>query len=333
MTPNEGQCKTYGEDDPTLTYSVDNIVSGESLSGSLSRADGSDVGNYAITQGGVTDANNSNYTITFTSGKTFAITQKTVGITWGPTILTYNNTAQAPTAAATGLVGGDVCNVTVTGQQTAVGVYSGDNVAIANALDNNNYQLPDPKPTTAFEIANPLSMSFAAGQLWGTWYGAYNYQVPTGMIAYKVSSVSGSTVTVDAIDYVPANTGVLINRTATEAANVSSNIYNGVTAGNTSLLVSGNPTPYTDYILFNDQFVLSSVSTIGDHRCYLPGSGVVAGTRGLNIVVGGDDTTDIEQKVIDIIETGEWYDMQGRRIVRPHKKGIYIRDGKKVVIK
>lgn len=333
VTPNEGQCKTYGEDDPTLTYSVDNIVSGESLSGSLSRADGSDVGNYAITQGGVTDANNSNYTITFTSGKTFAITQKTVGITWGPTILTYNNTAQAPTAAATGLVGGDVCNVTVTGQQTAVGVYSGDNVAIANALDNNNYQLPDPKPTTAFEIANPLSMSFAAGQLWGTWYGAYNYQVPTGMIAYKVSSVSGSTVTVDAIDYVPANTGVLINRTATEAANVSSNIYNGVTAGNTSLLVSGNPTPYTDYILFNDQFVLSSVSTIGDHRCYLPGSGVVAGTRGLNIVVGGDDTTDIEQKVIDIIETGEWYDMQGRRIVRPHKKGIYIRDGKKVVIK
>ena len=333
VTPDEGQSKTYGEADPTLTYTVDDIVSGESLSGSLSRADGSDVGNYAITQGGVTDANNSNYNITFTSGKTFAITQKTVGITWGPTILTYNNTAQAPTAAATGLVGGDVCNVTVTGQQTAVGVYSGANVATANALDNGNYQLPDPKPTTAFEIANPLSMSFAAGQLWGTWYGAYNYQVPTGMTAYKVSSVSGTTVTVDAIGYVPANTGVLINRTATDAADVSSNIYNGVTAGNTSLLVSGNPTAYTDYILFNDQFVLSSVSTIGDHRCYLPGSGVVAGTRGLNIVVGGDDTTDIEQKVIDTIETGEWYDMPGRRIVRPHKKGIYIRDGKKVVIK
>lgn len=275
-----------------------------------------------------------NYTITSTETSTTAnITPKTVGISWGPTILTFNNTAQAPTATATELVAGDDCNVTVTGQQTAVGVYSGANVATANALDNGNYQLPNPKPTTAFEIANPLSMSFAAGQLWATWFGAYNYQVPTGMTAYKVSSVSGTTVTVDAIDYVPANTGVLINRTATEAANVSSNIYNGVTGDNTSLLVNGNPTPYTDYILFNDQFVLSSVSTIGEHRCYLPGSGVVAGTRGLNIVVGGDDTTDIEQKLIDVIETGEWYDMQGRRIVRPHKKGIYIRDGKKVVIK
>lgn len=315
----------FDNDELTLTatgvFNDKNVGTGKDVTVSDHALGGTSAGNYTITSTGTQTSTTAN------------ITPKTVGITWGPTILTYNNTAQAPTATATELVAGDDCNVTVTGQQTAVGVYSGANVATANALDNGNYQLPDPKPTIAFEIANPLSMSFAAGQLWGTWYGAYNYQVPTGMTAYKVSSVSGTTVTVDAIDYVPANTGVLIKRTATDAANVSSDIYNGVTAGNTSLLVSGNPTAYTDYILFNNQFVLSSVSTIGDHRCYLPGSGVVAGTRGLNIVVGGDDTTDIEQKVIDTIETGEWYDMQGRRIVRPHKKGIYIRDGKKVVIK
>lgn len=273
-----------------------------------------------------------NYTITSAGNETTAnITPKTVGITWGPTILTYNNTPQAPTATATELVDGDACNVTVTGQQTAVGVYSGANVATASALDNPNYQLPTSGLTTSFEIANPLSMSFAANQLWGTWYGDHNYDVPAGMTAYKVSSVSGTTVTVDAIGYVPANTGVLINRTSTEAADVNSNIYNGDTDNITSLLRSGNPTAYTDYILNNDQFVLSSVSTIGEHRCYLPASGT-AGTRGLTIVVG-DNTTDIEQKVIDIIETGEWYDMQGRRIERPHKKGLYIRDGKKVVIK
>ena len=311
-------------DELTLTatgvFNDKNVGTGKDVTVSDHALGGTSAGNYTITSTGTQTSTTAN------------ITPKTVGITWGPTILTYNNTAQSPTATATELVGSDVCNVTVTGQQTAVGVYSGANVATANALDNSNYQLPNPKPTIAFEIANPLSMSFAANQLWATWYGAYNYEVPTGMTAYKVSSVSGTTVTVDAIGYVPANTGVLINRTATDAADVNSNIYNGVTGDNTSLLVNGNPTPYTDYILFNDQFVLSSVSTIGEHRCYLPSSGV-AGTRGLLIVVGGDDTTDIEQKVIDTIETGEWYDMQGRRIVRPHKKGIYIRDGKKVVIK
>ena len=311
-------------DELTLTatgvFNDKNVGTGKDVTVSDHALGGTSAGNYTIISTGTQTSTTAN------------ITPKTVGITWGPTILTYNNTPQAPTATATELVAGDDCNVTVTGQQTAVGVYSGDNVAIANVLDNSNYQLPYPKPTTAFEIANPLSMSFAAGQLWATWYGAYNYEVPTGMTAYKVSSVNGTTVTVDAIDYVPANTGVLINRTATDAADVNSNIYNGETSAITSLLVNGNPTPYTDYILFNNQFVLSSVSTIGDHRCYLPGSGV-AGTRGLLIVVGGDDTTSIEQKLIDVIETGEWYDIQGRRIVRPHKKGIYIRDGKKVVIK
>lgn len=313
----------FENDELTLTatgaFDNANVGNNKAVTVSSHALGGASAGNYTITSEGTQTSTTAN------------ITPKTVGITWGPTILTYNSTPQAPTATATELVGGDACNVTVTGQQTAVGVYSGANVATANELSNANYQLPDPKPTTAFEIANPLSMSFAANQLWGTWYGDHNYDVPAGMTAYKVSAVSGTTVTVDAIGYVPANTGVLINRTSTDAADVNSNIYNGVTSDITSLLRSGSPTAYTDYILNNDQFVLSSVSTIGEHRCYLPGSGT-AGTRGLTIVVG-DNTTDIEQKVIDIIETGEWYDMQGRRIEKPHKKGLYIRDGKKVVIK
>jgi hypothetical protein len=335
VTPSDGQSKTYGDSDPTITYNVDGLlglVPGESLSGTLERAAGEDVNTYAITQGTVTNENNGNYNITFTTGKTFAITPKTIGISWGPTILTYNSSAQAPTATATGLVGSDVCNLSVTGQQTAVGVYTiTDAPATVTALDNTNYQLPTTGLTTGFEIVNPLSISFAANQTWATWYGGYNYEVPAGMTAYKVISVSGSTVTVDAITYVPANTGVLIKRTATEAAVANSNVYNGETSVITSLLRNGNPTPYIDYILYNDGFVLSSVSTLGDHRCYLPASGAAA-TRGLTIEIG-DGTTDIAPKVVEEIDTGEWYDLQGRRIEKPQKKGLYIRDGKKIVVK
>lgn len=335
VTPNDGQSKTYGDSDPTITYNVDGLlglVPGESLSGTLERAAGEDVNTYAITQGTVTNENNGNYNITFTTGKTFTITPKTIGISWGPTILTYNSSAQAPTATATGLVGSDVCNLSVTGQQTAVGVYTiTDAPATVTALDNTNYQLPTTGLTTGFEIVNPLSISFAANQKWATWYGGYNFEVPTGMTAYKVSSVSGSTVTVDAITYVPANTGVLIKRTATEAAVANSNVYNGETSVITSLLRNGSPTPYIDYILYNDGFVLSSVSTLGDHRCYLPASGAAA-TRGLTIEIG-DGTTDIAPKVVEEIDTGEWYDLQGRRIEKPQKKGLYIRDGKKIVVK
>ena len=335
VTPSDGQSKTYGDSDPTITYNVDGLlglVPGESLSGTLERAAGKDVNTYAITQGTVTDANNDNYTITFTTGKTFAITPKTIGISWGPTILTYNSSAQAPTATATGLVDSDVCNLSVTGQQTAVGVYTiTDAPATVTALDNTNYQLPTTGLTTGFEIVNPLSISFAANQLWATWYGGYNFEVPTGMTAYKVSSVSGSTVTVDEITYVPANTGILIKRTATDAAVVNSNVYNGETSAITSLLRNGSPTPYSDYILYNDGFVLSSVSTIGEHRCYLPGTGT-ASTRGLTIDFG-NGTTDISTKTAEVFDSGEWFDLQGRRIEKPQKKGLYIHDGKKVVVK
>lgn len=57
--------KTYGDPDPKLTYTVDGLVSGDTLTGSLSRKSGEDVqsGGYEIEQGTLTAGNN--YTITF----------------------------------------------------------------------------------------------------------------------------------------------------------------------------------------------------------------------------------------------------------------------------
>jgi hypothetical protein len=62
--------KTYGEDDPILTYRVTSgsLAAGDSLVGSLVRTDGNDVGTYAISQGTVTSVNNTNYTVTFVGG-------------------------------------------------------------------------------------------------------------------------------------------------------------------------------------------------------------------------------------------------------------------------
>jgi len=62
--------KIYGEADPALTYTSDGLVNGDALSGSLSRAAGTAVGTYAISQGTLA---NSNYDISFT-GANFTIT-------------------------------------------------------------------------------------------------------------------------------------------------------------------------------------------------------------------------------------------------------------------
>ena len=95
VTPNSGQSKAYGANDPVLQYEITNgeLVSGEALQGALSRDSGDRVGKYNITIGTL-QTKNPNYSITLTEGVTFEITsgrnlenaQVTVNGTY-----TYNN--------------------------------------------------------------------------------------------------------------------------------------------------------------------------------------------------------------------------------------------------
>ena len=73
--------KVRGEDDPTLTYTIDSatsLIEGETLVGTLSRVAGETPESYDIMQGTLTDENNPNYKITFNKG-TFKI------LDWGTT--------------------------------------------------------------------------------------------------------------------------------------------------------------------------------------------------------------------------------------------------------
>ena len=79
--------KVYGTADPELTYTVEGLVEGDALTGSLVRAEGETVGEYAITQG--TLAASSNYNVSFTGAK-FTITAATMDITVTPYAGTYD---------------------------------------------------------------------------------------------------------------------------------------------------------------------------------------------------------------------------------------------------
>jgi gliding motility-associated-like protein len=72
--------KTYGNVDPTLNFTATPaLATGDSFSGSLSRAPGENIGTYVITQGSLTAG--SNYTITFTAGTNFTINKRAVTVT------------------------------------------------------------------------------------------------------------------------------------------------------------------------------------------------------------------------------------------------------------
>lgn len=89
------------------------------------------------------------------------------------------------------------------------------------------------------------------------------------------------------------------------------------------------------YLLYNDVFYLSQKGTIPAGGIYLPKPH--SKTRSA-LVIGGenDGTTGIidAARLIDNSLSGSWYDLSGRKFNgKPTTKGIYIIDGKKVVIK
>jgi hypothetical protein len=89
------------------------------------------------------------------------------------------------------------------------------------------------------------------------------------------------------------------------------------------------------YLLYNDVFYLSQKGTIRQGGVYLPKP--VSRTRSA-LVIGGenDGTTGIidAARLIDNGLSGSWYDLSGRKLNgKPTTKGIYIINGKKVVIK
>ena len=88
------------------------------------------------------------------------------------------------------------------------------------------------------------------------------------------------------------------------------------------------------YMLYNDVFYYTQAGTIPAGSVYLTKPEQTR-TRGFYSLGGDDDTTAIAPRPIHNTENpSAWYGLDGRRYdTIPTRKGIYIKDGKKVVIK
>jgi len=127
---------------PNVT--VSNLVSGDSCAVTVSEAK-KNAGSYTATASALS---NGNYALPSDVTQAFTIAPRTVGLSWANTAFTYDGNAHAPTAAATGVLSGESCVVTVSGGKKNAGSYT----AKATALSNGNYALPS-TVTQAFTIA------------------------------------------------------------------------------------------------------------------------------------------------------------------------------------
>lgn len=106
--------KTYGQPDPTLTFAASGFRLGDtvaSLSGSLARDPGEDVGAYAITQGSLA---NPNYSISFNGG-TFTIDPATLRVVATAATKVYGDPDPALGFVATGFQFADTAQTVITG--------------------------------------------------------------------------------------------------------------------------------------------------------------------------------------------------------------------------
>lgn len=179
---------------------------------------------------------------------------------------------------------------------------------------------------------------------WVTYFDErFDLATPSGYQAYKVSAAAVSGVTLEAIDYIPKGVPVILKTTASGISETTMNVKfdeqqeTSEIIGDVSFI--GVPSTATDgvlpdgtaYILVSDEFILfEGTEAIPKHRCYLKFAS--AGTRSIGISIEGEGTTGIDSSEIQRKEMGHWYDLQGRRIEKPTQKGIYIKDGKKIVI-
>lgn len=152
-----------------------------------------------------------------------------------------------------------------------------------------------------------------------------------GLEAYVVTGSTTTTITLAQVTKVPANTGLILKKTGS-AASYNVPVGTATSLAETNKLVGvTEETTFTagDYLLSNGKFVKGTAGTLAAGKAYLPATSV-AGAREMLLDFGG--TTGIHQIESAKQRVEGYYNLAGQRVAQP-RKGLYIVNGKKVVIK
>ena len=181
-------------------------------------------------------------------------------------------------------------------------------------------------------------------QIYCTYYNPdKDMAVPSGSTAYIVTGLSsdGTKVAITPVSYIKAGVAVLIERNKTTEVSKTTD-FSASKMNYSDPNTPAQPSA-TDkwYVIYNNKFVkVTSGTQVKGGKCYLNLNGTSSsGTRSYYDIDGSDGTTGIREVKSEGVK-GEkladsaWHDLQGRKFTtKPTKPGLYILNGKKVVIK
>lgn len=168
------------------------------------------------------------------------------------------------------------------------------------------------------------------------YYGEKNLAIPAGITAYS-ATVSGSNIVLTEVDdVIPADKGVILKGdpgtynfivTAAAAPSISENILTGTTTPTTKAALGG--TVYT--LGQNGEGVVGLRSYTGtDIRAYSAYSTSISLAR--DFYAFDEDVTAINKVETKKVENNVFFNLAGQQVAQP-TKGLYIVNGKKVIIK
>lgn len=193
------------------------------------------------------------------------------------------------------------------------------------------------------------TLALKDGQQWRTYYSKVGRMLPEGIKAYTITDVTeDEAIASEPLNYIPAHQAVLIeNRQKTAGTieattSIQPNSQSDVpvcllTTSETNLLQwLTEPTPVKvgqGYTLYKDEFVKVSTGTLPAGIAFLSAQGVAASRLSIFNAAGDDELTGVDVVKVNA-ESGEWYTVDGKKLSgRPTKKGLYVKDGQKVVIR
>lgn len=168
--------------------------------------------------------------------------------------------------------------------------------------------------------------------------------IPSVLKAYVISGLNESGTSLDITEVtdqvIPAGVPVLLMAATTvrDGFVTSTTTATGTAAGKYLKVAPAGGKPVSAgqvYLLHNNKFYFSQAGTIPANHVYLDlNEEQKTRTRGV-IGIGDDGTTGIQQIENGLnLEKNGWYTLDGRRLESaPTRKGLYINNGKKVVIK
>ena len=213
----------------------------------------------------------------------------------------------------------------------------------AFAMDGSNYD-GETALSNTFVLFEGYELEIAAGE-YATYYkDEALYVEDEDAKLYTITTVGNETATATELTVAAANTPLLVKNNAAEAKTIllipTTNAtpddvtpYEGFKGTLEATQIAASTATQNNYALNGKEFVwVMDAIDIAANRAWLEVPATTTNSRALTIVF--DDVTGLTTANIAKAMNGDWYDLNGRKLqAAPTKKGVYILNGKKVVVK